>query len=660
MDDNTKELINKGEGTLKKQLRDAIKEHQQLIMKHREIRLAYLQEKLIDLNEREPDKNETSLSTLINRETKRADFAKLRTVFKKGKGKGITTLEVPNENGTGYRNITEPTIINNKLLHRNINHFAQAHNKPFTIHPIQKWFEYEGTNSTVVKLIKDQLLPDNIEDLPIYVQEILKQLASGNNLEELSDEIIFDKFIAALSKWNERTTTSPSGRHLGHYKLLTRLYIFDDNDHNLSQQILFLYYQIAMIAVKTGNSLNRWCNVTTCMIEKIRGVARIDKLRIIHIYEADYNLLLKIMSRKSFWNCHDKDVLHNGQSGSRPGKRAIEVVINKELKYLYSKLTRTPLGTIDNDAKSCYDRIILAVAMPICGYFGLPINYLRMQANTLKMTKFRLSTAMGESKETYQHSDDTPIYGTGQGSCASPSIWLFISSFLMMILEKEAHGMHIYDILKDKKEIVTFIEGFVDDTSIFSNNKFNNTDLISLKEHLKQDGTWWAGLLEATGGKLELQKCFYYLLTWKFNKKGNASPQPTTEQHDNHNKIQVDHNNKNNIPLQQKDIKTSHKTLGTFKTVTGCEKDHYKYLLNKSNDYAEMALFGQLSRRQTKLAYTYNYIPALSYSLTAMCLSEQQLESIQQKALTQFIRLMGYEACFPLEVLSLVLNVMEV
>jgi hypothetical protein len=152
-------------------------------------------------------------------------------------------------------------VINSKLLNRNINHYAQAHNTPFTIHPIQKWFEYEGTNSTVVKLIKEQIMPDNIEQLPSYVQEILKELANGNNLYDISDDITFDEFVAGLVKWNERTTTSPSGRHLGHYKLLTRLNIYDDKNNNLSQQILHLYYQVSTIAAKTGNSLNRWCNV---------------------------------------------------------------------------------------------------------------------------------------------------------------------------------------------------------------------------------------------------------------------------------------------------------------------------------------------------------------------------------------------------------------
>ena len=88
--------------------------------------------------------------------------------------------------------------------------------------------------------------------------------------------------------------------------------------------------------------------------------------------------------------------------------------------------------------------------MPIGGYFGIPTCFRKMQATTLKNTIFRLNTAMGDSEETYKHSDNTPIYGTGQGSCASPAIWLFISSFLMMILEKEAQGMKMQDILRNK------------------------------------------------------------------------------------------------------------------------------------------------------------------------------------------------------------------
>jgi hypothetical protein len=79
----------------------------------------------------------------------------------------------------------------------------------------------------------------------------------------------------------------------------------------------------------------------------------LDKLRVIHLFEADYNLVLKVMwSRKTVWRNHESKSLNEAQAGSRPGCREIDVALQKEMKYNYAKLTRTELITIDNDAKS--------------------------------------------------------------------------------------------------------------------------------------------------------------------------------------------------------------------------------------------------------------------------------------------------------------------
>jgi hypothetical protein len=53
------------------------------------------------------------------------------------------------------------------------------------------------------------------------------------------------------------------------------------------------------------------------MIEKIPGCPKINKLRVIHLYEADYNIILKIIwARKLVWHVHDNDRIHEGQAGS--------------------------------------------------------------------------------------------------------------------------------------------------------------------------------------------------------------------------------------------------------------------------------------------------------------------------------------------------------
>jgi hypothetical protein len=74
-------------------------------------------------------------------------------------------------------------------------------------------------------------------------------------------------------------------------------------------------------------------------------------------------------------------------------------------------------------------------------------NIALLQATTLKKMTFRLQTALGESTRTYRHTYNTPIHGTGQESCASPAIWLLISSILMDCLSEIWGGMTMQDIV---------------------------------------------------------------------------------------------------------------------------------------------------------------------------------------------------------------------
>jgi hypothetical protein len=184
------------------------------------------------------------------------------------------------------------------------------------------------------------------------------------------------------------------------------------------------------------------------------------------------------------------------------------VIIQKEMKYLY--MTKPNLATMDNDAKSCYDRIICNLAMIISQYYGVSRNMALMQATTLKKMKYRLRTALGDSKTIYQHSHNTPIHGTGQGSCASPALWLLISSILMDCLSELGGGMTMHDVA-GSTYIQQWIDGFVDDTSLFTNiaTLADDNSILQLCNQLTTDMTIWNELLEASGGKLELSKCFY-------------------------------------------------------------------------------------------------------------------------------------------------------
>ncbi len=381
------------------------------------------------------------------------------------------------------------------------------------------------------------------------------------------------------------------------------------------------------------------------MIEKIPGCPRIDKLRVIHLYEADYNLGLRIYwSRKAVWNAHLLERLDPSQAGSRPGKRCIDVVLQKELKFLYSRLTCSSIATADNDAKSCYDRMICNLATIASRYNGLSHNICKTHASTLEKMKYIIRTAIGDSALSYSNTHDNKVHGTGQGSSASPAIWLMISVLLIEVLKQNHKGMCMISVDK-RNTIYQIIEGFVDDTSIYVNSESNNIDrlLEKLQEVLQE----WNDLLYASGGKLELPKCFFYILQWEFDDQG--TPHPKQMDHIPHQQQLSIYDTENNqtVTIQQKICTEAHKTLGVFKTIISDDKNQLQYLQNKSDTFANLVVSGHLSRRQALTAYSSIYIPSMLYSTSVCNHTAQDLQAVQTTAIQRFLPAMGYERTFP-------------
>jgi hypothetical protein len=71
---------------------------------------------------------------------------------------------------------------------------------------------------------------------------------------------------------------------------------------------------------------------------------------------------------------------------------------------------------LDIDATSCYDPILPVLASIISRSFGVHRNVTLVTAKTLKATRYKLKTMLGVLAEWYSHSEEFPIYGTGQGS----------------------------------------------------------------------------------------------------------------------------------------------------------------------------------------------------------------------------------------------------
>ena len=85
------------------------------------------------------------------------------------------------------------------------------------------------------------------------------------------------------------------------------------------------------------------------MIEKDPGCPKINRLRVIHLYECDLNLMLGISFRKLQQHCEDNNMLNDACYGGRPNRRAIDPVLIDMTQTEIVKVTRRPLVRLQND-----------------------------------------------------------------------------------------------------------------------------------------------------------------------------------------------------------------------------------------------------------------------------------------------------------------------
>jgi hypothetical protein len=111
--------------------------------------------------------------------------------------------------------------------------------------------------------------------------------------------------------------------------------------------------------------------------------------------------------------------------------------------------------------------------------------------------RYAIKTGIGIFKETYNHSDESPAFGSGQGSAASAQRWGKIVPVLFNIHDKYEHGWKYEDPWKMYSSIIGML-GFVDDNNITNNGEEWETvnDIIMLTQH---DAQLWNDLLLATG-----------------------------------------------------------------------------------------------------------------------------------------------------------------
>jgi hypothetical protein len=150
-----------------------------------------------------------------------------------------------------------------------------------------------------------------------------------------------DDWTCGWKKMRESTASAPGG-HYGHYKTAAVVANLPDHHPDYWPALAEIYAIMASMPLKHGFVPTRWQKCIDAILEKIPGQPRIEKLRIIMLYEADFNFVLKLIwgrrlaRHAEVYNCIGKE-----NKGSRSGRQTSDALLEKLLVYKYARLTRT-------------------------------------------------------------------------------------------------------------------------------------------------------------------------------------------------------------------------------------------------------------------------------------------------------------------------------
>jgi len=167
-----------------------------------------------------------------------------------------------------------------------------------------------------------------------------------------------------------------------------------------------------------------------------------------------------------------------GQTGSwaiwqQEGEAAGMQCLNKHLFYDFVCIMQIPAALCSNDAKSCYNWIVLIiVALCLCR-LGALVKATESMISTLAQLHHNVWSAFGNFLQAQGLSKwSDPVMGIGQVNGAGPQIWAAVSMPLFEILCQEGFVAHFICALSCKHwEMARF--AFVNDTNLIIMDTLN-------------------------------------------------------------------------------------------------------------------------------------------------------------------------------------------
>jgi hypothetical protein len=249
--------------------------------------------------------------------------------------------------------------------------------------------------------------------------------------EKIGTTITVHDFQTYWRKVNEKTSSSFSRLHFGHYKAASH-----------SSLLSSLHTAKLTACARMGVPLTRWSIGLTVLLEKICGNNFIHKMRAICLLEADFNYFNKtIFARRMTAPAKDKGQIP-AECYAKKGSNCVNAVITKIMYCDESRTHHHPMCIGGNDFGDCYDRIAHPPASIALQSWGVPREAIGVLLTSMQTMRFFLCTGYGESSSSYGGSEFDCNLGLRQGNAAAGPGFLALSSQIVNAYIGNGHGYH--------------------------------------------------------------------------------------------------------------------------------------------------------------------------------------------------------------------------
>ena len=572
------------------------------------------------------EKVRSAIRMIRRHEEARRSWRSIHHSYGKTRCKGISSVQVMDDDD--IITISDQEAVERAIAANNSKRFHLTSSTPLMSKYMQQKLGFLATKETAHAIRNKEFVPD--PHLDEYTNFFLSFVSSRSQLPPVSASVETNDFIKYWKGARERTSSSLSGRHFGHYKAAAQ-------HHKLAE----IHASIAHIASTTGHCLTRWCKGLTVMLEKEAGNIRVDKLRAILLMEADFNFVNKLLfGHRLVKQIESFNRFPDELYGSRSSLTAILVAINRRLVIDISKQKRRASTIAGVDAAQCYDRIVHSLSILLCQREGAPFSSLLMMFGVIQSMVFYLRTTFGDSSLAYGGLQSVPFQGSCQGNGASPAMWLIISLYLVLLMKEQGH---ISKVLSPITGITLTLIGFlfVDDTDLIVLGNTNESEAM-IHARLQSAIDSWNGFLRVSGGALKPEKCYWYFTRFTWNngqwQLAMDSPPPITISTDNGDRAEI---------IYKKPTEPT-KAVGVWQDVVGSSTKQVETIIQKIRSTYQVLDKYPVPRHLVWLGLRQSLWKSIEYVLPATTMSKEDANFIAKELYRPLLPKLGCNRNFPI------------